>query len=139
MRPTTTLKSNHVLSLDASASDVRTRVEFLGDHSGGGTPVPIPNTEVKSSTPMVVGKTARVGRCPVLNISGCRVFGRGSPIFLSWFRATAEESYRGSILPGCDDDLAEGISRLHALVRCMEFLQGVFRIDDGMDLSLLLQ
>jgi len=77
-----------------------------------------------------------------LNISGCRVFGRGSPIFLyilSWFRATAEETYQGSILPGCDDDLAEGISRLHALVRCMEFLQGVFRIDDGVDLALLLQ
>ena len=42
--------------------------EFPGDHSGGATPVPIPNTEVKSSTPMVVVNPARVGRCPVFEI-----------------------------------------------------------------------
>src|SRR5262245_33414741 len=36
---------------------------FPGDHIGLETPVPIPNTEVKQSKPMVLASTERVGHC----------------------------------------------------------------------------
>ena len=44
-----------------SAPGFAARRTSLGDHTGKATPVPIPNTEVKLSGPMIVPTSAKVG------------------------------------------------------------------------------
>src|SRR5262245_11419964 len=64
MREASELHSMTSQSVERSDLPLATFVTHIpGDHIGLATPVPIPNTEVKQSKPMVLATAERVGHC----------------------------------------------------------------------------
>ena len=64
LKPTSIMRSLPLPRPLDPTSPMRHRVKNSGDHSGGATPVPIPNTVVKPVAPMVLVAAGRVGHRP---------------------------------------------------------------------------